>query len=159
MNAYVPYTRNAVQLIRNGASARDLGWADSMYASVCRSHGLAQHQGPGKPVSRHVSSRVPASIEDIVRYRSAGHEVIREDVALALSRVQGIVFALLLDRWRGGTQDFISTSAILTTIGATTSEKAMKENIARLSIRLTPLRMWIESKMGSTGGFRLRVDA
>ena len=35
---FVPYTRNAVQLIRNGATAVDLGWSASMYESVHAGH-------------------------------------------------------------------------------------------------------------------------
>jgi hypothetical protein len=156
MTDYVPYTPKVIQLIRNGARATDLGWADSMYASVCRAHGLEPQHGADKPT---VKPAPPPTIEGPVRYSSAAQEITRESQALALSRVQGRVFAVLLDRWRSGAQGFISTAAILSSIGATTSEKAMKENIARLSAKLTLLRMWIESKQGAMGGYRLRVDA
>jgi DNA-binding response OmpR family regulator len=38
---FTPYTKDAITRIRNGATARDLGWPDSFYARVCRDHGLA----------------------------------------------------------------------------------------------------------------------
>lgn len=154
MTGFVPYTPRVIQLIRNGASAADLGWAPSMYASVCRSHGLEQRADPAKEKPK----AAPECAGDTIRYSPTAHELTRDGKALALSRVQGAVFALLLERWRTGAPDYISTGAILSTIGATTSEKAMKENIARLSAKLSLLRLWIESKMGAIGGFRLRVD-
>ena len=37
---YIPFTREALALIKNGATAIDLGWSELFYVRICREHGL-----------------------------------------------------------------------------------------------------------------------
>lgn len=37
----MPYTRDAIAMIKEGASSFDLGWDQNFYLSICRKHGLS----------------------------------------------------------------------------------------------------------------------
>jgi len=37
---FVPFTRDVLTRIKNGATAAELGWDDTFYVSICRKHGL-----------------------------------------------------------------------------------------------------------------------
>lgn len=38
--SFVPYTKEALTRIKNGATATELGWSELFYARICREHGL-----------------------------------------------------------------------------------------------------------------------
>lgn len=62
----VPYTREAVQAIKEGASAADLGWDQSFYERVCRERGIhpLAPSKPGAPLSFVVR---PVIVDDVLR--------------------------------------------------------------------------------------------
>jgi hypothetical protein len=162
MQQPVPYTPKAVQLIRNGASAADLGWSETMYHSVCASHGLEEVKGARKSAKAAAISLPVVAAPNVqvdVQFSASSREVIRAGICVALTRVQTKVFGVLFDRHSGGLEDFINASGVAELLGKDTSPQNIRDLAARLSANLTPLKMWIETKHGPTGGFRLRVDA
>lgn len=150
----VPYTLKAIRLIRGGASAKDLGWADSMYDSVCRSHGIERAR-PRAEVVRRPDTRP----EHIIDFRHRSGEIIRASVIIALSPVQAEAFGILYERYIGDEPGFISAFDISGKLKKECSTRNVVNMIARLNDRLAPLKCWIEGKLGSNGGYRLRVDA
>ena len=42
----MPYSRDALDMIRRGACAYDLGWDEGFYERICRKHGLQTCRGP-----------------------------------------------------------------------------------------------------------------
>jgi hypothetical protein len=150
------YTPKAVQLIRNGASAADLGWSASMYDSVCTTHGISH----GSKTNDIVRYQNPKS--QIVEFREKSGEVIRNSIIVALPRNEAELFAALYKRWLADNDSFASASALfeMKVYGAGRGDRVdMKVNRAahRISQSLSPIRIWIETK--HRVGYRLRVDA
>lgn len=54
MSTFVPFTRDAVAMIRQGATPADLGWDHSFYDRVCRDHGIRTQPEP-EPI-RHIAA-------------------------------------------------------------------------------------------------------
>ncbi len=153
MNAHVPYTRSAIQLIRNGATAADLGWAASMYESVCRSHGI---QCKKPEMGQTVYPDEPA--HELI-FRSRTNEVIRASIVVFLTPAQSRAFKPLYDRYTRGDEAFMNAVDISEAISDDCTQKNAAHILRRINARLTPLHCWIETKMGAQGGFRLRVES
>lgn len=156
MTGFIRYTPHAVQLIRNGASAADLGWSGSMYDSVCLTHGIAR---PPRP-QEIIHYRNPKA--QIVEYRQRSSEIIRGDIILALPREHAEIFTALYKRWLAGDDRFASAAALHDSkVYRGDFDRRLRMNanraVHRLSQLLAPLRIWIETK--PRYGYRLRVDA
>lgn len=44
MSGFVPFTREALQRLRAGASAAELGWSESFYQRICREQGIQAYK-------------------------------------------------------------------------------------------------------------------
>jgi hypothetical protein len=152
MADFVPYTRKVIQRIRNGASAKDLGWSDSMYDGICRSHGIE------RPKKRAAVVQRADGRDHVVDFRRRSGEIIRADIIVALSPVQAEAFGVLYDLYLTGEQRFISAFEVSGCLKKECSARNVVNMFTRMSDRLAPLKCWIEVKTGSHGGFRLRVD-
>lgn len=151
MSEPIRYTPRAVQLIRNGASAADLGWSPSMYDSVCATHGIAC--GP-KP---HEIIHYKNPKAQVVEFRPASSEVLRGSIIVALPRAQAELFAALYKRWLSGDETFASGAKLCHAASEKRLSMRINRAVQRISPHLTPLRIWIETK--PRVGYRLRVDA
>lgn len=154
MNQAVPYTRSAVQLIRNGATALDLGWTDSMFDSVCRTHSIARPKPAPKPVDTPAIQRCG----DVTFNKHSG-ETVRSHIAVTLPAMQSAVFKVLYERLAADNLEFISATNVAELIPLDTSPRNIVFTMTRLEDRLAPLKCWIERKFGQNGGYRLRVEA
>jgi hypothetical protein len=131
MTEPVPYTRDAIRMIRSGASAADLGWPASMYERVCRSHGIEQAK-PRREVIRQEDDPRPEP--------------------------QGEAFGVLYNRYLEGDQKFMSAFDISGKLKKECSTRNVINMLYRMNRRLAPLKCWIEAKAGKDGGYRLRVE-
>lgn len=154
MSEPVPYTRAAIQDIRNGATAADLGWTDSRFDNVCRTHGIARSRPSPKPSGGSTQSHGHGDIT----FDPRSGEIIRAHIASALPLMQAAVFKVLYDRHVAGNAAFISSSDISELIPLDTSPRNIVFTMQRMEDRLAPLKCWIETKYGQNGGYRLRVD-
>jgi len=98
MMAPVPYTRAAVQRIRDGASAADLGWSATMFERVCRDHGidpLARRRVV--PVAAAVVEAAPPS--DALRFDAKTGELLGAHMigAEVTELIQGYTIAKTLE--------------------------------------------------------------
>jgi hypothetical protein len=150
----VRYTPKAVRLIRNGASAADLGWPASMYERVCRSHGIEQAK-PRREVVRQEDDPRP---EPLLQFRHRSSEIVRAGIIIAVSPVQGEAFGILYGRYITGEQNFISAFDISGKLKKECSRRNVVNMLYRMNRRLAPLKCWIEAKVGKDGGYRLRVE-
>jgi hypothetical protein len=151
----VPYTRDAIRLIRNGASAADLGWPASMYERVCRSHGIEQAKPRREVVRQQEDDLRP---EPLLQFRPRSSEIIRAGIIIAVSPVQGEAFGILYNRYIAGEQNFISAFDISGKLKKECSTRNVVNMLYRMNRRLAPLKCWIEAKVGKDGGYRLRVE-
>jgi hypothetical protein len=151
----VPYTRDAIRLIRNGASAADLGWPASMYERVCRSHGIEQAKPRREVVRQQEDDLRP---EPLLQFRPRSSEIIRAGIIIAVSPVQGEAFGILYNRYTAGEQNFISAFGISGKLKKECSTRNVVNMLTRMNRRLAPLKCWIEAKVGKDGGYRLRVE-
>lgn len=156
MTQAIPYTRSAVQLIRNGATALDLGWSESMYDSVCATHGIARERKP-QEIIYHTNPKA-----QVIEFRQKSSEVIRNSIVVALRRKDTELFAALYKRWLADNENFASAATLFEAkiYGAGRDDRLdMKVNRAvhRITQSLSPIRIWIETK--PRVGYRLRVDA
>ncbi len=56
----VPFTRDVLTRIKNGVTARELGWDDTFYISICRKHGLEPNVYTPKPYTlSEIAATVP----------------------------------------------------------------------------------------------------
>ena len=158
MMAPVPYTRAAVQRIRDGASAADLGWSATMFERVCRDHGidpLARRRVV--PVAAAVVEAAPPS--DALRFDAKTGEIFHEGLVIALPRVQAQIFAVLYDAYRMGNRDFIPAGTIHRLTENDADCSTVPTAIRRIKVRLAKLPLTIESKNGHNGGSRLKMDS
>ena len=58
----VPFNRDALVLIRKGASAAELGWSESFYVRICREHGVQPHVATKPAASVQPSDAVGAAM-------------------------------------------------------------------------------------------------
>jgi len=151
MQQPVPYTRAAIKLIRDGASAKDLGWSESRYDTVCRSHGI-EREKPRPQAVAAPSDRPPHELD----FRHKSGEVIRAGIIVSLPSMQARAFKPLYDRLVLNDDSFMSGAEIGELIACV--PRSAYRTFDRLNKRLAPLRCRIESKGGNLGGFRLRMD-
>lgn len=53
------YNTDALARIKNGATARELGWDENFYTSVCRKHGLEQIRAPKTQTTPEIETTAP----------------------------------------------------------------------------------------------------
>jgi len=152
MTTPVPYTRTAVQMIRNGVSAAQLGWPESMFASICNRHGIACEKAPAEAIARTQKS----ARELDFRHRSG--EVIRAGIVVSLPDMQAKVFKPLYERFIVHDESFVPGDDLAQFMSEASVRRSAGRAVHRLNVRLAPLRCWIEAKGGRDGGFRLRMD-
>lgn len=151
MTSPVPFTRAAVDLIRKGASARDLGWSDGMYARVCRNHGLKVVEPA--PFER---PKPPTNPYRLIRYDD-GLAVIEFNgrVVSLRSPSDATIFATLLHRARKGDDSLMPSEDFRSSRERKWSTSQFCRLVDRLNETIAPLGLIVETKRGN--GYRLLI--
>lgn len=160
----VPYTRAAVQRIREGATAAELGWSGTMFERVRREHGIdimpIVKAAPIVPEAEIPSARVVAADEGaVLRFDRKTGDIFYHGVVIPLKPVQAKVFEAFFDLHASGDEAFHTAEDINKRMGSTSEAHAAMQSIRALNHKLQRIGVRIESKQGNCGGFRLRVGA
>jgi len=178
-----PYTRDTLALIRDGASAADLGWDQNFYVSICRKHGLAgvapaPPHDPALPPAQVQQIRAEAlrpkqsvdfGVSDTVRRLLAApwHHGEKRDLIFAysegggwhervrrLGRHSANTFILLASAHAAGAQITAATFAEYCGISAGSSLSFISDAVARLRQSLVGTPLHIQCIRGPGGGYR-----
>lgn len=159
------YDRDALDRIHAGASARDLGWDEPFYRTVCRNHGLVgveasampsvkeaaplQPEPPSTPQPRKCSAlaRVSTSIKGAVYYDAINREIYRNGAVVNLRGRDVDVFEALASV----PVDMMAKGHMLAGILGL-KPSSMASYVAHLRITLRPLALGVK---GIVGGGRV----
>ncbi len=101
----VPFTVDVLTRIKNGATARELGWDEPFYLSVCRKHGLEPNvYTPKRQAPPEIAASPPISPEPVkplapatgpVTFNASTREIARGERRTTLSTRVCDVFVLI----------------------------------------------------------------
>lgn len=141
MSGFAPYTRDTLARIRQGASARELGWDETFYASVCRKHGLRIPQA--EPPSE--SSPV------VISYNPRTRVLKRASASIVLPVRQGLLFETIA---RAGQDAPVTRAMIAMALGVGIGSVGAYVTVLRDN--LAKLHLDIAARGGrGTGGYRI----
>lgn len=165
--SFAPYNPGTLNRIRKGSCARDLGWDDEFYRSVCRKHGIepvtvmlstvvAPPRTPLSCSSAGVPKPAPTSVKSPtgpVTYDIINREVRRGAVIVNLSGTAQAIFEYLRDVPDG---HLAGGPAIAGSAGIGTSSVATM--VRALAKKLRPLGIGVEGVVASRRGGYYLID-
>jgi hypothetical protein len=141
-----PYNPSTLELIRAGASSRELGWDASFYASVCRKHGI---EGVPYPTVK-ATLPLPADDPNALHWSMAAGVIRRGEAFVSLSAQQAVLFNTLFRRRKD--EHFVPGEVLCNQIG----ERSRVSQIVRvMNPKIEPLGIRIKTKLAKHGGYRL----
>lgn len=148
MNPPVPYTREAIARMRQGATAVDLGWDQATYQRRARHHGI-------EVAPSAIAAAVPEPDPDLIRWDVRTGEFARGKVRFAMPDKMARIFDVLHRRFAAGDLDYMPTTDLLAATRIAYQTKACKV-IAAFNDRARPCGLRIENAIRR--GYRLVVS-
>lgn len=144
----MPFTRDALRLVRGGASAADLGWSRAFYERICRLHGVAPMADAEPPPPAVDISAVPLKVDVDKRCAKRG------DALVYLGPAEAAFLKALMNLNRLDASRMFFLEEICTRAEGGFSVQSGKRVFKYLAEKLKPLGATIASKKGVNGGYR-----
>jgi hypothetical protein len=163
----MPYTVDALKLMRGGASAQDLGWDEQRYLGVCRKHGIEPVAAPLPQAPNAPPEKCPAALVAYLSepWKPGTRRLLCIEWSIAcqrkpMRRTQPVNYAVAMMAAALCTGDKVRAPLFAEAIGVPEGDNMPSKrswNHAAIALRQFPLAtpFDIASSRGGAGGYQL----